>query len=360
MLEKGEVEFELDERNCTTTVVVEPLLKHMRLTKFPFVVGSEQAVISPPLEKVLELLDSGATIGARLTIDSRLRSDPMDSQLCLLTVHAHPDDEASKGAATVARYHAEGVRTILVCCTGGEEGDILNPAMDRPDVRENIHDVRMQELAASAAIIGFDEVVMLGYRDSGMPDTAANRHPDNFANADLDEAVGQLVRIIRRERPQVMITYPPVQGRYLHPDHLRVHEVSVPAFELAGDPGYRVEVGDPWGPTKLYYTVRTRSRMEGRHAAFLEQGLDSPYDKTRLERPTQDDRITTQISTDGHAAVRLDALRAHATQIDPNSKRYFGLPAEVEHSIHPFDDYVLALGPEPAQRPEIDLFAGIR
>lgn len=284
----------------------------------------------------------------------------MDSQLCLLTVHAHPDDEASKGAATVARYHAEGVRTILVCCTGGEEGDILNPAMDRPDVRENIHDVRMRELAASAAIIGFDEVVMLGYRDSGMPDTEANRHLDNFANADLEEAVGRLVRIIRRERPQVMITYPEVQGQYRHPDHLRVHEVSIPAFDLAGDPDYRVEVGDPWRPSKLYYTVRSRNRMKGRHAAFLEQGLDSPYDKTRLERPSQDDRITTQISIDSHAAVRLDALRAHATQIDPNSKRYFGLPEEVEHSIHPFDDYVLARGPEPTLRPENDLFAGIR
>src|SRR5437764_6740317 len=93
----------------------------------------------------------------------------MSDRLCLLTVHAHPDDESSKGAATVARYHAEGVRTVLVCCTGGEAGDILNPAMDRPEVRENLPAVRMEELARATEVIGYDEVVMLGYRDSGMP-----------------------------------------------------------------------------------------------------------------------------------------------------------------------------------------------
>ncbi len=126
---------------------------------------------------------------------------------CLLTVHAHPDDESSKGAGTVARYHADGVRTVLVCCTGGEEGDILNPAMDRPEVRADLEAVRRQELDAAAEIIGYDEVVMLGYRDSGMPDSEANARPEAFANAPLDEAVGRLVEIIRRERPQVVVTY---------------------------------------------------------------------------------------------------------------------------------------------------------
>src|SRR5213596_4376608 len=105
----------------------------------------------------------------------------MGERLCLLTVHAHPDDESSKGAGSVARYHAEGVHTVLVCCTGGEEGDILNPAMDRPEIRDNLHEVRMAELARSAEIIGFDVVEMLGYRDSGMPDSEANARPDCFA-----------------------------------------------------------------------------------------------------------------------------------------------------------------------------------
>src|SRR5947209_14754935 len=114
----------------------------------------------------------------------------MDERLCLLTVHAHPDDESSKGAGTVARYHDEGARTVLVCCTGGEAGDILNPAMERPEVRERLPEVRRDELARATAIIGFDEVVMLGYRDSGMPDTPFNEDPRSFARADLDEAVG--------------------------------------------------------------------------------------------------------------------------------------------------------------------------
>ena len=283
----------------------------------------------------------------------------MDSGLCLLSVHAHPDDEASKGAGTVARYQSEGVRTVLVCCTGGEEGEILNPAMDRPEVRDNLHAIRMQELAAAADVIGYDEVVMLGYRDSGMPDTEANTNPKNFANAELHEAVDRLIEIIRRERPQVIITYPDDQGSYQHPDHLRVHDISLPAFEKAGDPSHRPDLGEAWAPSKLYYSVWSRQRIEARHAAFLELGLESPYDERWFDRPSQDDRITTQIPIDGFASVRSAGLRAHATQVDPESTFWFGLPEDVEQAIHPFDDYVLAKGVEPEERPERDLFAGI-
>src|ERR1700728_5458338 len=131
----------------------------------------------------------------------------MSERLCLLSVHAHPDDESSKGAATVARYHAEGVHTVLVTCTGGEEGDILNPAMESPEVRADIGSVRMRELDAAISVIGYDELVLLGYRDSGMPDLQSNLHPECFAQANLDEAVGRLVAAIRRTRPQVILTY---------------------------------------------------------------------------------------------------------------------------------------------------------
>jgi mycothiol S-conjugate amidase len=162
----------------------------------------------------------------------------MAAPLSLLSIHAHPDDESSKGAGTVAKYHAEGVRTVLVCATGGEEGEILNPAMDRDDVRADIAAVRRAELDAAAAIIGYDEVVMLGYRDSGMPDSEANAHPEAFANAPLDEAVGRLVGVIRRTRPQVVLTYGDEQGGYPHPDHLRVHDISQPAIERAADPAW--------------------------------------------------------------------------------------------------------------------------
>ena len=111
------------------------------------------------------------------------------SQLRMLTVHAHPDDEASKGSALVARYVAEGVHATLVCCTGGELGSIINPAMDRPEVAANLAGVRREELDRSAGIIGFQQVDLLGYRDSGMPDMPENADPANFANAPLDEAV---------------------------------------------------------------------------------------------------------------------------------------------------------------------------
>src|SRR5437588_2684375 len=128
----------------------------------------------------------------------------MNERLALMTVHAHPDDEASKGAGTVHKYHEEGVHTVLVCCTGGEAGDILNPAMDRPEVRENLHQVRMDELKQATDIIGYDELVMLGYRDSGMPGTPENEDPRSFAQVPLDEAIGRLVTEIRRTRPQVI------------------------------------------------------------------------------------------------------------------------------------------------------------
>ena len=204
---------------------------------------------------------------------------PTAAPLCVLSVHAHPDDEASKGAATMARYHDEGVRTVLVTCTGGEAGDILNPAADTEDVRQDLPAVRRRELDDAVRLIGYDELYLLGYRDSGMPDTEANAHPENFANADLDDATGRLVEIIRRERPQVIVGY--ARDRvYAHPDHVRVHEVSVLAFERAGDPEWYPELGEPWQPLKLYYSNGfTRQRIRALHDWFVAQGDESPLAK---------------------------------------------------------------------------------
>ena len=282
------------------------------------------------------------------------------ADLCLLTVHAHPDDEASKGAPTVARYHDEGVRTVLVTCTGGEAGDILNPAMDTPEVRERIDQVRSDELARAAEIIGYDEVVLLGYRDSGMPDSEDNAHPDNFANAPLDEAVGKLVEVIRRERPNVIITYGDDQRGYPHPDHLRVHDISGPAFDASGDPDQFPDAGEPWEPQKLYYVVWSRARIKATHDKFLELGLESPFGEDWFTRPSQDDQITTSIDIADWYDVRLDSLLAHETQVDPTSPFWFGLPRDVSRTVHPFDDYVLAESRVDTELPESDLFAGIR
>ena len=282
-----------------------------------------------------------------------------DTPLCLMSVHAHPDDEASKGPGTIARYHAEGVRTVLVTCTGGEAGDILNPAMDKPEVVADLPAVRLRELEQAAEIIGYDEVVLLGYRDSGMPDTPANADPHAFANVPLDEAVGKLVEVIRRERPQVIVTYPDDQSGYPHPDHLRVHDISVLAFEQAGDPDAHPDAGEPWQPLKLYYSVWSRRRIEAMHRRFGELGLESPFDDRWFERPSHDDRITTAVDLDGFNEVRMDALLAHETQIDPTSPFWFGLPRDEQAAIHPFDDYILARSLVDTTVPEDDLFAGV-
>ncbi len=298
--------------------------------------------------------------------------------LCLLTVHAHPDDESSKGAGTVARYHAEGVHTVLVCCTGGEEGEVLNPAMATPENLARLPDLRLEELAQATAIIGYDEVDLLGYRDSGMAGSESNARAESFARAPLDEAVERLVAVVRRTRPQVMVIYGDEQSGYPHPDHLRVHEVGLAAFRSAGDPDRYRQTGDPFQPVKLYYTVFSATRFKEIHQKFEELGLESPFDEAWRKRwdDIPADTITTSIDISEYADVRRRALLAHATQVDPNSPFWFGLPPEVMRSIHPFDDYRLALvvepdgtmvapapdgaGGDPARAVETDLFAGVR
>ncbi len=267
----------------------------------------------------------------------------------LLTVHAHPDDEASKGAGTVARYHAEGVHTVLVCCTDGAEGEILNPALDTPEVRADIAAVRRRELDAATAIIGYDEVVRLGYRDSGMAGSEANSNPDCFAAAPLDEATGRLVAVIRRTRPQAMVIYGDDQSGYPHPDHLRVHDAGLAAFRAAGDPSRYPGTGAPYQPAKLYYTVHSAARFRAIHDKFVELGMESPFDdewRARWDK-MPDEAPTTVVDITGYTHVRREALLAHATQVDPTSKFWFGLPPEVMEGIQPHDDYRLAYLGDP-------------
>ena len=278
---------------------------------------------------------------------------------CLLTIHAHPDDEASKGAPTVARYGREGVRTVLVCATGGEAGDILNPAMNRAEVRDRLTEVRAEELAASASAIGFDEVIMLGYRDSGMPDTPPNRHPEAFANVPFLAAVERLVGIIRTQRPDVIITYADDQQGYQHPDHLRVHDITLPAFDLAGVAAAFPDSGAPWVPKKLYYSMWSRRRMLATHMKMQELELESPFDERWFSRPSMDHRLTTRIDIHETFSVRSDALLAHRTQVDPESPFWFGLPDDIAREVYPYEDYILARTRVATVEPEHDLFAGI-
>lgn len=297
----------------------------------------------------------------------------VEERLTLLSVHAHPDDEASKGAATVARYHAEHVHTVLVCCTGGEEGDLQNPSLREPGgpfhgltpeaEKALLAELRPLELAASAALIGFDEVEMLGYRDSGMPESPSNEHPDSFHQADLDEATGRLVAKIRKSRPQVILTYGDDQRVYPHPDHIRVHDISVLAFDRAGDPDWYPGLGAPFQPSKLYYATWSFERMLAVHKALIAKHGSSPFEDAWFDRPNNDARITTRIDIADYQWARSGALRAHATQIDPAEAWWFGLDDDELNSVWPWEDWVLArslVGPIPANRTESDLFERIR
>jgi mycothiol S-conjugate amidase len=288
-----------------------------------------------------------------------------DDRLCLLSVHAHPDDEASKGAGTVARYAAEGIRGVLVCCTGGEEGDILNPAMETPEVRANLHEIRMAELQASVDAIGYEQLYLLGYRDSGMVDTESNAHPENFHNAPMDEAVERLVRIIRAERPQVIITYGDDKAFYPHPDHVKVHEISGPAFDAAGDPDRFPDAGEPWQPAKMYYTGWSARRVKALHEAFLARGEESPYTQwfERGFTEERDDRFTTFVDVGDYLARRRAALLAHRTQVDPEGF-WMRLPDSVHREVFPWEEFALARSlvdnGVPEGEAEDDLFAGLR
>ncbi|MGZ6528285.1 MAG: PIG-L family deacetylase, partial [Actinomycetota bacterium] len=237
-----------------------------------------------------------------------------------MQVHAHPDDESSKGAGTTAKYAAEGVRCVLVTCTGGEAGDILNPAADTPDVRADFPAVRMRELQEAVEILGYGSVHLLGYRDSGMPETEDNRRPDNFWNADIEEAVEKLTAIIRSEQPHVIIAYGDDHSSYPHPDHIRAHEIAITAFEAAGDPARFAGAGKPFQPSKLYYTGWPVRRIKALHDAHVRLGIESPYGE-RLEGLTgeSDHLFRTRIDVSDFLDKRRAALLAHRTQIDPES-----------------------------------------
>ncbi|HEY4020724.1 MAG TPA: mycothiol conjugate amidase Mca [Pseudonocardiaceae bacterium] len=287
----------------------------------------------------------------------------MAEKLRLMTVHAHPDDESSKGAATLAKYVAEGHEVMVVTCTGGERGSILNPAMDKPGVAENMAAIRREEMAEAARILGVEHR-WLGYVDSGLPegDPKPPLPEGCFALAPLEESTEALVRIVREFRPHVIVTYDE-NGGYPHPDHIRCHEVSVAAFDAAGDPERYPDRGEPWQPLKLYYGHGfSRAKILKIHEALLARGLESPYEEWlanwNSDRPDINDRVTTRVECAEYFDVRNRALLAHRTQIDPNS-RWFALDPDLERDLWPHEDYELARSLVDTTLPENDLFTGI-
>jgi mycothiol S-conjugate amidase len=283
--------------------------------------------------------------------------------LRLMHVHAHPDDESSKGAASTAKYVAEGVDVHVVTCTGGERGSILNPKMDRPDVLENMPAIRRQEMDRAREILGVRQD-WLGFVDSGWPegDPKPPLPEGCFGLVPVDEAAEPLVRLIRSFKPHVLTTYDE-NGGYPHPDHVMCHKISVAAFEAAGDPSRYPGAGEPWQPLKLYYHHSFhRARTQALHDAMVARGLESPYAERLAEwkpDPEHDARITTRVPCAEYFAVRDRALLAHATQIDPDGF-FFAVPRELEIAQWPTEEYELASSRVPVTLPEDDLFAGLR
>lgn len=286
-----------------------------------------------------------------------------NEQLRLMCVHAHPDDESSKGAATMARYAREGVDVLVVTLTDGSRGSVLNPAMDRPEVQANITQVRAEEMEHARQILGVRQI-FLGFVDSGLPEgDPLPPLPDGcFAAGDLEEQTEALVRVVRRERPHVMTTYDE-NGGYPHPDHIRCHEVSVAAFEAAGDPDRFPDAGPPWQPLKLYYNLTFhKSRLEKLHQAMLAAKMESPYAEWLVsweDKPGDAERLTTSVPCAEYFPVRDAALIAHATQVDPTG-RWFACPIELQQETWPYEDFQLARALVDTSLPEDDLFAGVR
>ncbi|MEV6982395.1 N-acetyl-1-D-myo-inositol-2-amino-2-deoxy-alpha-D-glucopyranoside deacetylase [Sphaerisporangium sp. NPDC051017] len=296
----------------------------------------------------------------------------------LMLVHAHPDDESSGTGATMAKYAAEGAQVTLVTCTLGEEGEIVVPdlahlASDRED---RLGEHRVGELEAACKALGVEDHRFLGgpgrWRDSGMMDTPTNENPRCFWRADLDEAAGELVEIIREVRPQVLVTYDE-NGFYGHPDHIQAYRVAWRAFELAADPSFGE--GEPWKIAKFYFTTMAKSSMRRAAEAMREAGVEFFTEGNVDELPfgARDEAITTEIDARAHVSAKLDALRAHRSQVNLEDP-WFKMSEIMGEGAMGVEYYILTAGERgPAGRGipqeagglgaphdrEDDLFAGI-
>ncbi|GLB65643.1 mycothiol S-conjugate amidase [Arthrobacter mangrovi] len=286
-------------------------------------------------------------------------------------MHAHPDDESSKGAATMASYAAAGVETMVVTCTGGERGDILNAqAASEPHALRDLPGLRRREMAKAARELGVAHR-WLGFVDSGLPegDPLPPLPFGSFATLPLERAAAPLVRLVRSFKPHVIISYDE-NGGYPHPDHIMAHKVAVEAYHAAADPERYPEAGEAWTPLKLYYDrAFNPERFRALHFALEEAGLQSPYaarlaawqeaDAEGHQPPMPKHRTTTQIDCGDYFEHRDRALLSHRTQIEPEGF-FFAVSPDMQRRIWPWEDYTLVDARVETTLPETDFFAGIR
>lgn len=293
----------------------------------------------------------------------------MYSGLRLLAVHAHPDDESSKGGATTALYSSVGARVMIATLTGGEAGDILNPALaNSPAAERDIAELRRREMARAASILGAEHQ-WVGFVDSGLPEGDFERNVPHgcFFRVPVDVAARPLVNIIRRFRPHVLTTYDEMGG-YPHPDHIHTHTVSMAAVDYAARADVNPELGEPWQVQKVYYNQDLSPAKWLRvHESLVDQGIDSPL-QPMLDRYAQREQrqtyLTARIDVRGHLETAGRALLAHATQIDPDGG-FFSEVRKVATEHWPSEEFELAIdntgrGLDRTQDfIESDLFAGV-
>ncbi|MCU1674740.1 MAG: 1D-myo-inosityl-2-acetamido-2-deoxy-alpha-D-glucopyranoside deacetylase [Frankiales bacterium] len=295
---------------------------------------------------------------------------PLDHSRRLLLVHAHPDDESIGTGATMARYAAQNALVTLVTCTLGEEGEVLVPELAHlaADCDDALGQHRIGELAAACEALGVRDHRFLGgpgrWRDSGMMDTPANERPECFWRADLDEAVRELVGVVREARPQVVITYDE-NGGYGHPDHIQAHRVAVAAFDAAGDAAYAPELGIPWQPSKLYHSAIPKSVLQSgidQLKAAGESNFFGVESADDLPFGVADDVVTTEIDARDWLEHKTAAMRAHRTQIEVDGP-FFALSNNIGQRAFGVEHYVLVRGEkgnaDGPQGREDDLFAGL-
>lgn len=281
--------------------------------------------------------------------------------LRLLAVHAHPDDESSKGAATYAAYADRGVSVLIVSCTGGEAGDILNPGLESIwHARRDLAGLRRVEMAQAQQVLGVQHR-WLGYVDSGMAREDGSLEPGTFAAIPIETSVRPLIRLVREFRPHVLVTYDE-NGGYPHPDHIRSHEISMRAWRESGTDAYP-ELGPPWRILKLYYD---RTMNAGRAVSMFELLKRADAGEHLVERMAQvlewmgrkPTTVTTHVEVADYFEQRDAALLSHASQVSRDDFFFF-YPRELERDAYPYEDYQLIDTRVKAPTPESDLFAGI-
>ena len=271
----------------------------------------------------------------------------------MLVVFAHPDDEAFGTGGTLAKYASTGVRTTLICATRGEVGEISDPELATPDT---LSSVREQELLCSAETLGIEEVIFLGYRDSGMIGTPDNEHPDAFMQADEEEVIARLVGIVRRVKPQIVLTFEP-NGGYGHPDHIAIHNHTVSAFHKAAQEDCGVELGEAWRADRLIYTAIPKSffvEMRSRLRALGEDTSDlDRFDETGTV--WSDDQVDVEVDVSDVVDRKWSALQCHQTQFGPDNL-FRRLPDEDAKALMSREYFAIAWPEISREEPSSDLF----